>query len=116
MIRRLAAVAATALLMGCGGPAAEPEPKAEEPASAPVTVQQAPPAAAPETAAPAAEQTCLQERGADGAQELVDRCIAVSPATHPPCNADNSCALIQSEVDRGCEMLGDQGPGFCGTH
>jgi len=113
MIRRLAVLAMTAALMGCGQPAAEAEPKAVEPASAPAAA----PAAPAETAAtPAAEQTCRQERGEDGAQELVDRCIAVSPATRPPCNAENSCALIQSEIDRGCEMLGDQGPGFCGTH
>ncbi|WP_369944041.1 hypothetical protein [Xanthomonas medicagonis] len=37
-------------------------------------------------------------------------CRAVSPATHPPCNAANSCAMIDDEIARGCALLGRDGP------
>ncbi len=57
--------------------------------------------------------SCAQERDAD-AKLLVDRCIEVSPATHPPCNAENACALIESEIRRGCGMLhGAERPAYC---
>ena len=51
------------------------------------------------------------------AARLVQRCIAVSPATHPPCNVANPCALIQGEIDRACEMYGpgEAKPGECGV-
>lgn len=29
----------------------------------------------------------------------------ISPATHPPCNAENSCELIKSEIKRSCELF-----------
>ncbi|PHP20845.1 hypothetical protein CG471_05080 [Sphingobium sp. IP1] len=32
-------------------------------------------------------------------------CRNVSPATHPPCNAANSCALIEDKIARGCAFL-----------
>lgn len=41
------------------------------------------------------------------------QCIAVSPATRPPCNAANSCQLIEEEVLRGCGMLEGKRPPFC---
>ena len=47
-----------------------------------------------------AEATCTKEVGATAAQDLVNRCRNVSPATHPPCNAANSCALIRAEISR----------------
>jgi hypothetical protein len=58
--------------------------------------------------------TCADELGADGADTLVDQCEQVSQATHPPCNASNSCDMIRSEIKRGCRMLerGDR-PDFC---
>jgi len=41
----------------------------------------------------------------------------VSPATHPPCNADNPCALIISEIKRGCGFFTPgstpKAPAFC---
>jgi uncharacterized protein YecT (DUF1311 family) len=46
---------------------------------------------------------------------LVDQCLAVSPATRPPCNALNACEMIRGEITRSCAMLGsgtDQ-PAFC---
>ncbi len=50
--------------------------------------------------------TCREERGQALAQKLVDRCIAVSPATHPPCNVQNPCLLIEGEIERSCAQYG----------
>jgi hypothetical protein len=60
--------------------------------------------------------TCLQSAGAVKANRLVSECLQVSPATHPPCNAQNSCSLIVSEIRRGCSMLGQGAPGFCADY
>jgi hypothetical protein len=68
----------------------------------------------PHAAAMAAEAgSCLAEVGRQKAQTLVDQCLMVSPATHPPCNAANPCALIIDEIRRGCGMLGSDKPKFC---
>ncbi|WGM46338.1 hypothetical protein KOAAANKH_01206 [Brevundimonas sp. NIBR10] len=58
---------------------------------------------------------CEAEIGADAAARLVERCIAVSPATRPPCNAANPCALIRDEIDRSCAMYeaGETRPAEC---
>ncbi|MCA9720523.1 MAG: hypothetical protein KC468_38025 [Myxococcales bacterium] len=45
-------------------------------------------------------ESCAEERGAAAAAELVARCVQVSPATHPPCNAANPCSLIKDEIER----------------
>src|SRR5467141_2118383 len=50
------------------------------------------------------------------ANELVRQCLQVSPATHPPCNAQNSCKLIEDEIQRGCGLLGANAPAFCGEN
>ena len=42
--------------------------------------------------------------GAAASARLVERCIQVSPATRPPCNAANPCDLIQGEIDRSCKL------------
>jgi len=71
-----------------------------------------------------AQTTCEQAVGADRAGELVRRCLQVSPATRPPCNAQNPCELIISEIKRSCSMLqepsagvGARGtPGFCSEY
>jgi len=52
-------------------------------------------------------RSCAQERGRQPAQALADTCRSLSPATHPPCNAANSCALIQDEIARSCALFGD---------
>ncbi|ESQ84436.1 hypothetical protein AEAC466_08770 [Asticcacaulis sp. AC466] len=52
------------------------------------------------------EGTCLAAIGKAAADRLVKRCIQVSPATHPPCNVQNSCEMIQGEIDRSCAMYG----------
>ncbi len=63
-----------------------------------------------------AESTCNQSVGQQKAHQLVQQCLAVSPATHPPCNAANACSLIEDEIHRGCAMLGKDGPAFCGDY
>ncbi|TXN69989.1 hypothetical protein FV232_03745 [Methylobacterium sp. WL30] len=62
----------------------------------------------------ASAESCRAAVGARQAERLVERCMSVSPATHPPCNADNACALIESEIARGCGMIDDgTAPSFC---
>ena len=56
---------------------------------------------------------CRTTRGPAASQVLVDRCLYVSPATHPPCNASNPCSLILDEIERGCAMLSTDKPGYC---
>lgn len=50
--------------------------------------------------------SCKESIGEKRAQMLVQQCIHVSPATHPPCNASNNCNMIIEEIDRGCGLLG----------
>jgi hypothetical protein len=57
--------------------------------------------------------SCNQSIGAVQAHRLVQQCLTVSPATHPPCNAANDCALIQDEIRRGCALLDKDRPAFC---
>lgn len=57
--------------------------------------------------------SCLKTAGAVRANELVRRCLKVSPATHPPCNTENSCSMIRDEIKRGCALLGAGAPEFC---
>jgi hypothetical protein len=58
-------------------------------------------------------RTCTEAVGADRANQLAQQCLQVSPATHPPCNAQNTCKLITDEIKRSCQMLGRNAPGFC---
>lgn len=118
----VALVAMTALVAACQQPAETP---AAEPAGAdappPVMPADAPPqeevdpalAAAP----PGEPASCLDEVGPAASARLVERCIAVSPATRPPCNAANPCEMIQDEIDRACEMYapGETRPAECGA-
>ncbi len=61
--------------------------------------------------------TCNQSVGPERAKRLVADCLAVSPATHPPCNAQNSCSLITDEIKRGCSLLEPRNaPAFCGEY
>ena len=60
-----------------------------------------------------AHASCLSELGKVAADRLVRRCLDVSPATRPPCNAENSCALIVDEITRGCGFAEDDAPGWC---
>ncbi len=117
----VALVAVTALAAACQQPAETPaaEPVAETappemPVDAPPQEEVDPALAAAPPGQPAA---CLDEIGPAASARLVERCIAVSPATRPPCNAANPCELIQGEIDRACEMYapGDARPAECGA-
>ena len=118
----LALVAVTALLAGCGQPT---EPPGDDPAAAAATLPEMPADAPPQEevdpalagASAGAPMSCLNDIGAEAAQRLVDRCIAVSPATRPPCNAANPCEMIQGEIDRSCDMYaaGETRPPACGA-
>lgn len=64
--------------------------------------------------ADARAQTCRETLGEQRSDVLVDQCLKVSPATHPPCNALNACEMIRDEVKRGCGMTeGKDQPLFC---
>lgn len=122
MVRVPAALALIGLmalsLAACGSPETTPateQAPAAEPAveQTPVMPEDAPPqeeeATAPEgELLGAADRTCTDSIGAAAATRLAERCTMVSPATHPPCNPANACALIQDEIDRAC---GQYGPG-----
>lgn len=55
--------------------------------------------------APSKRLSCSAEIGTAAAAQKAVVCRNVSPATHPPCNAANSCALIEDEIARGCAIL-----------
>ena len=114
---RLSLVLIAALsLAACGS---EPTESTEAPATEAAPVA-APPAMMPDDAPPQEEApdevetaaptpaNCREEIGEAASTRLVERCIAVSPATRPPCNALNPCEMIQGEIDRAC---GQYGPG-----
>jgi hypothetical protein len=60
-----------------------------------------------------ADKTCLQQVGKARSDQMVKQCLQVSMATHPPCNAQNSCELIEDEIRRNCQLMGRDGPSFC---
>jgi len=59
------------------------------------------------------ERSCRAEIGSRAAQALANRCRFVSPATRPPCHPANSCALIRSEIARGCNYILPNRPREC---
>lgn len=102
MIRIAALVAALMLPAACDA------------AGPPTTPVETPAPAAPD---PSPSTRCLDEIGQAAAQALAERCRRVSPATHPPCNVANPCAMIQAEVDRACALWDEQEerPAECGA-
>ena len=112
-------------LAACGAP--DPAPGTDEaPAVEAAYPTAAPPAMMPDDAPPQEEApaevddpampgpaTCRSAIGETASARLVQRCIAVSPATRPPCHAENPCALIQDEIDRSCAQYGDDRPAEC---
>jgi hypothetical protein len=60
--------------------------------------------------------SCTDAVGPEQAKRLVAECTQVSPATHPPCNAQNSCKLIIDEIKRSCALLGQTAPAFCSEY
>lgn len=105
-------------LLAClilGGLLAACQPRPEPAASAPASTPSPSPAREPEARLPEGpdmaplpvpldDRPCLETLGEAASARLVQRCIAVSPATRPPCNAANPCDLIQGEIDRSCAM------------
>lgn len=63
-----------------------------------------------ETAMNATPRSCAAEIGAAAAARRAKVCLGVSPATHPPCNAANSCAMIEDEIARSCALFDGDGP------
>jgi hypothetical protein len=60
---------------------------------------------------------CDRAVGPEQAQRMVQECLAVSAATHPPCNVQNSCPLIIDEIKRGCASIQPRNaPGFCNEY
>ena len=123
MRRTLVAVLAmTTLVAACQQPSETPAaetagtatPPPEMPADAPPQEEVDPALAAAPSGEPG---SCLAEIGEAASARLVQRCIAVSPATRPPCNAANPCEMIQGEIDRACEMYapGETRPAECGA-
>jgi hypothetical protein len=54
--------------------------------------------------------SCAGAIGEKRASMLVDQCRMISPATHPPCNIQNSCEDIRAEILRGCRYAGKRAP------
>lgn len=65
-------------------------------------------------AKPAEPLSCAAELGAAAAAKRVATCVQVSPATHPPCNAANSCAQIEDEIARSCALFDGKGAPMAG--
>jgi hypothetical protein len=112
MMRHLLLFALSLLLLNaCGSQSSAPAP-------GPTATSGSAPLSTPTAAAPAATpvaarapRSCADELGAAAAAKRVEVCRNVSPATHPPCNAANSCALIEDEIARSCALAtGDGAP------
>ncbi|WP_303718451.1 hypothetical protein [Brevundimonas naejangsanensis] len=111
----LACLILSGLLTACQ-PRPEPEPPTQMPAQTPAPAStREPEARLPEGPDMAPQPLQLDERpcretlGEAASARLVQRCIAVSPATRPPCNAANPCDMIQGEIDRSCAMWSRDG-------
>ncbi|MEC3950301.1 hypothetical protein [Sphingobium sp. HWE2-09] len=73
------------------------------------------PDAAPVTdTASTAPLSCAADIGSAAAAKRVAICRNVSPATHPPCNAANSCAMIEDEIARSCALFDGKGEPMAG--
>lgn len=71
------------------------------------------------TAAPStiAAESCIREVGSAKARRYVQDCIAVNPATHPPCHVLNPCDLILGEIRRSCQLFAGNGrPQICAAY
>lgn len=79
--------------------------------SSPAPVAQAKPVASGMSPAP---QSCSAEVGLSAATRRVAVCRNVSPATRPPCNVANSCAMIENEIARSCALFDGEGPPMLG--
>jgi hypothetical protein len=69
-------------------------------------------ASSPVTSAASADRTllsCAADIGGAAADRLAKTCRNVSPATRPPCNVANSCAIMQDEIARSCALFDGKG-------
>jgi hypothetical protein len=66
--------------------------------------------------AASAHASCTSEVGAARANQYVQHCRDVSPATRPPCNATNACSLLLAEIRRSCAFLKQDAPAYCRTY
>ncbi len=110
-MRHISALLALAILVAACSPAPPKDTASESSASESSRSSIIIPAAinsttASSSTASSSDGTCLSEIGKAASDRLVERCIMVSPATHPPCNAANACQMIQDEIDRSCAMYG----------
>ena len=106
-MRHIPALFAIAFLVAACSPA-PPKDTVESPASESSRSSIVIPAAISSSAVSSNDGTCLSEIGKAASDRLVERCIMVSPATHPPCNTANTCQMIQDEIDRSCAMYGPE--------
>jgi hypothetical protein len=60
--------------------------------------------------------SCLNAVGIERSRQLVNECLQVSPSTHPPCIAQNTCSMIVDEIKRGCGLIQQGAPGFCSEY
>ncbi|MEC3910240.1 hypothetical protein U5A82_07020 [Sphingobium sp. CR2-8] len=88
------------------GNAAAPAPMASASNSAQSPLPAAPPVADAPSATPL---SCAADIGSAAAARRVAICRNVSPATHPPCNVANSCAMIDDEIARSCALFDGKG-------
>lgn len=114
VLLRFAMGAALLALTGCGGAAGDAQPTA---GSNPDTTVAREAAAslgrakdgAARATSPAGPLSCAAQIGVVAGRARAAVCRNVSPATHPPCNAANSCALIEDEIARSCALFDGQG-------
>ncbi|EGF93126.1 hypothetical protein ABI_15660 [Asticcacaulis biprosthecium C19] len=104
-ISTASALLSVGLLTACNPPASD---KAETSTTTVTTVVT--PSASTPALATSEPISCATEIGAAAAEKLVNVCRNVSPATHPPCNAANSCAMIEDEIARSCALFDDNEP------
>jgi hypothetical protein len=53
---------------------------------------------------------CRDEIGPAAAKRLAAQCRDASPASHPPCNVANPCAMMRAEVARSCQLFAASRP------
>jgi hypothetical protein len=110
---RLRYILMAGLLAGaCSAPTVD-NGQANEPEASVPTVAPANNVAVADKDEPAEPASCEAAIGRGAADALVERCLAVSPATRPPCNVANACAMIQEEIDRSCAMFDGDRPAEC---
>ncbi|GJD72240.1 hypothetical protein [Methylobacterium goesingense] len=69
--------------------------------------------AAPSSGQPSPDRgavACRDEIGPVAAKRLAAQCRDASPATHPPCNVVNPCAMMRDEIERSCRMFRASSP------